>query len=511
MRFACARVPFFAAAAAERAEPTLREHALAVVVGAPPGTRVAEANATAREYGVLPGMTESEARARCATLVTRAAGAEADTSARAALLDAALGVSPRVEDGGAGIVHVDVRGLERLVGDDAAIAARLARAAHAVGLPARVGVASTRTIARMATWRERARLTVIAPADEAAWLARAPLDALELEPALAATFGTWGIRTVGELGALPRSGLAMRLGEAGLQAHDHAHGCDRTPFRAYAPPPFWEEALGLDWELESLDALARVLGVVLDRLCARLRAAAVAADALTLELALVSGARHERTIALAYPLQDPAPLLTLVTLDLEAHPPAVAITRVAVSAHAVTARASQARLWHPPAPALRHLAGAVARLARLVGPDNVGSPLLTDSHRPDAFTLQSFQPSHGEEIREPSWSEPRETSSRPDVGATPDREQPARAQLALRRLRPPRRVEVETVDDRPVRVVWGGWRRIVQSAGPWRVSGEWWEEPWARDEWDVACGDGTLCRLARDRVTGAWWLDAVYD
>jgi protein ImuB len=501
MRFACVRVPFFVAAAAERAEPTLRQHAFAIVVGAPPATRVADANAAAREYGVLPGMSESEARARCSALVTRTVCADTVASARAALLDAALGVSPRVEDAGAGIAHVDIRGLDRLFGNDADIAARLVRVAHAVGLPARVGVASARAVARMATWRESARVTVVAPADEEAWLARAPLDALELEPALAATLGTWGVRTVGELAALPRSGLAARLGDAGLQAHDQAHGRDRMPFRAYAPPPFWVEALGLDWELESLEALARVVRVVLERLCARLTTAAVAADALTLELALASGAHHERTIPLAYPLQDPAPLLTLVTLDLEAHPPAAAITRVVVSAHAVSARASQARLWHPPAPALRHLAGAVARLARLVGPDNIGSPVLTDSHRPDAFMLRSFQPSDADEAASP----------RPEVVTRPERETPARAQLALRRLRPPRRVEVETVDERPVRVVWGGWRRIVQCAGPWRVSGEWWEQPWARDEWDVACGDGTLCRLARDRVTGVWWLDAVYD
>ena len=52
--------------------------------------------------------------------------------------------------------------------------------------------------------------------------------------------------------------------------------------------------------------------------------------------------------------------------------------------------------------------------------------------------------------------------------------------------------------------------RIVISAGPWRVSGEWWSErPWLYDEWDVELNEGLICRLAHDG--SAWWLDGVYD
>ena len=58
---------------------------------------------------------------------------------------------------------------------------------------------------------------------------------------------------------------------------------------------------------------------------------------------------------------------------------------------------------------------------------------------------------------------------------------------------------------------------IVQAAGPWRTSGEWWMEAgrqadgptgqqgssrdagWDRDEWDVAMADGTVYRLVVER------------
>ena len=103
-RFACLWVECFAAAAAERSEPALRGAPLAVVAPAPSVTRVVDANAAAREYGVRAGVTETEARARCPALVTRSFSEAHVRSARHALLEAALGVSPRVEDAGAGLV-----------------------------------------------------------------------------------------------------------------------------------------------------------------------------------------------------------------------------------------------------------------------------------------------------------------------------------------------------------------------------------------------------------------------
>src|SRR5256884_627428 len=166
-------------------------------------------------------------------------------------------------------------------------------------------------------------------------LAGAPLAALDLAPDLVAPLEGWGVRTLGELAALPRDGLAVRLGPAGLRAHDLALGHDRDPFCAWTPPPFWEEAQGLEWEIDSLGALAVVLDAVLGRLCARLVAASLAADALDVRLELASGGHHARAVALAVPMCEVKPMLALLTLDLAAHPPAAAVTRVTVSAHPV--------------------------------------------------------------------------------------------------------------------------------------------------------------------------------
>lgn len=494
-RFACAWVPFFAVAALERGEPALVDRPVAVTRGVAPASRVVEANAAAREHAVVPGITETEARARCPVLVVRPWSDERVASARHALLDAALTVSPRVEDGGPGIAHVDGAGLDRLIGDPRAVADRLVRQLGAVGLRARAGVAGSRTTARLAA-QSGPRLTVVPPGGERAFLAAIPLTAVDLPGDLAATLGRWGIRTLGELASLPRQGLGDRLGAAGLRVHDLALGVDREPFRVHVPEPYWEEAQGLEWEITVLEPLALVIERVLERLCARLGVVHVSVDAIDLELALSSGATHQRTIALAYPTRDVRLILTLVRLDLEAHPPPAAVVGVVVRAHPAVARPSPAGLWQPSSPAHRDLAVLLTRLTALVGAANLGAPSLVDSHHPDAFMLRPFTP--------PAPGDP-VTPAPPGDDRAP--------RLMLRRTQPPQALEVVAADGKPCWVATATARtRVLACAGPWRTSGEWWDtRGWARDEWDALLADSRLCRLGHDRLADTWSLLGVYD
>jgi protein ImuB len=494
-RYACLYVAGFQAAAHVRAEPALADRALAVLAGRAPARRVVEATAAARAAGVVPGVTESEARARCASLVTRAVSADRAAAARHALLEAVLGVSPRIEDADDGVVHADLAGLARLFGDDVAVGERLHRAARRAGLTATVVIAGSRTAARLLA-RVATRLTVVPPGGDRAALAPLPVATLALPADLAATLTAWGVRSLGDLAALPREGLGVRLGAAGLRAQDEACGVDRAPFRPWTPPPYWEEAQALDWEIGTWELLAPVLGAVIERLTGRLAAAHLAADGVQLELELASGARDERFVTFAHPLAEPGPMLALIALDVGARPPGAAITRVSVSARMVLPAPGQRGLWQLPVPAGRDLATTLARLQSLVGPDRVGAPVVLDSHRADAVALGAFAPPprDGDLARDAAC----------DVLAAP---------LAFRRLRPPRVVEVETGRGEPVRVTLGARPEpIVARVGPWRTSGEWWSaRGWARDEWDVALRDGMICRLAHDRLADKWYLDGAYD
>ena len=75
------------------------------------------------------------------------------------------------------------------------------------------------------------------------------------------------------------------------------------------------------------------------------------------------------------------------------------------------------------------------------------------------------------------------------------------------------------VEGKPVRLVCPQRKNvageIVWLAGPWRSSGDWWEQDgWARDEWDIALNGENgfvLYRLVRDVFAGQWMVEGAYD
>jgi len=414
-----------------------------------------------------------------------------------ALLEIALRHSPSVEDGGPGIVYLDLGGLERLWGGEEEIARRLHSAACERGAAARVGVAGSRAGARFAA-RAGDDVTIVPPGLDARWLGPAPLALLGLGPEMAARLGRWGIRTLGELADLPVSGLAERLGGEGPRLQRLARGEDATPLRLWTPPPVFEESADCPWGVEALEPLGDLVAGLAEMLCARLRRYELSADAFEWTCRLADRTVHEGDCAPAAPLADPAAAAALLRASLAARPPGAAVEAITLRARPVRVGNIQPRLDEPPRPSPRLLTATLARLSALVEAPGIGSPVLLDSHRPDAMRMTPFLlPSPQKENRTPL----------PHRG----RGQGEGAFLAVRRMRPPRSVDVVLHAGAPTHLRAAGLAgRIIAGAGPWRVSGEWWTEaPFVQDEWDVELDDGTLCRLARDGR--GWRLEAIYD
>src|SRR4029077_7018514 len=134
--------------------------------------------------------------------------------------------SPRVEDDGEGVAFVDVSGTERLFAESevggGGSEERLARAAiHAIeniGLPARVGVAASKLASRIAAEQPQSP-TIVAPGEEASFLAPPPLPRLSPELEAADMLQRFGLTSIGDLARLPENEIASRLGEIGRDLH----------------------------------------------------------------------------------------------------------------------------------------------------------------------------------------------------------------------------------------------------------------------------------------------------
>jgi protein ImuB len=537
-RIACLQVPLFPLAARLRSEPVLKDDALAVLEGQGNRARVVAATRTARKSGVKPGMTLPQARALLPGLVARARDPECERAAQEALLEVAESFSPRVEDGGEGCVYLDVTGLEHHFpagdaghpgGSERAAGEAMAGAAEAAGVPAWVGIAGGKLAARVAA-EEGAGPTVVPAGEEAAFLAPLPLHRLCPEVRTAATLESWGVASVGDLARLPEAEVASRLGAAGRRLHVTARGEDPRPLSPWQPPPAFREGMDLEWPLVALEPFLFVARAALERLCRRLEARGFACRRLGLDLRLEPDGHDSRSVHLPAATADAKVLLTLVRLDMEARPPGAAVAGVAVDAHPHEPRSSQLSIFGPEALAPDRLATTVARLFALLGPDRVGSPRAPDGHRPERLELVPYEP--------PPPPLVREEASRPG----PSRSGRGMGLLTVRVLRPPVALEVLTAggpeggaagvigepaatygEPEPVerllsvRSTAGGKRpkidgRVRVAAGPWRLEEGWWSDaPVERDYWDVELTGGGLYRIYRERDTGEWFADGMYD
>ena len=405
--------------------------------------------------------------------------------------------SPVVETAGERTVVFPIDGLGRLFGPPDQLAAEIARRGAEMGLAANLAIAAQPDTAVLAA-RHLPGVHWIRPGEEARSLAPIPLKAMELPEELRRTLKLWGLRTLGDVAELPPIGLAERLGEEGVRLYELATGRAVRPLHLDPPESRYEETVELDDPLENLQPLLFLLSRSLGELCRRLQGDGRAANGIRLELRLEDGGRHERILELPVPQAGAEALGKILRLDLEAHPPPAPVTAVRLEMRPADPRPAQHGLFLPPAPPPDKLQLTLARLEALVGKGNLGSPVLLDTHRPGAFAIQPFAPreegaGRAEEIRAPAPEGP--------------------PRLAMRRYEPPLPARVRLRAERPAYLSARGIAgEVADAAGPWRISGEWWDaRAWARDEWDVQLARGGVYRIYCTLDTRAWFVEGVYD
>jgi protein ImuB len=205
------------------------------------------------------------------------------------------------------------------------------------------------------------------------------------------TLGLWGVRTFKEFAELPVAGVSERLGQLGLNLQELAGGKSNRHLKLRQAAPEFSNTIELEYAVAELEPLAFILARLLNQICANLNAYALATNALQVEMKLENGATHEINLNLPYPMRDHKVFLKLLLLDTEMHPPAAAVVRVSITCEPVKPRVLQTGLFIPLAPEPEKLELMLARLAKLVGAENIGSPEVLDTHRPDAFRVKRFE------------------------------------------------------------------------------------------------------------------------
>jgi protein ImuB len=446
-----------------------------------------------------------------------------DLPTEMSLSDFACDFSPLVEETRPNTVVIDVDGCELLFGSEYELASEVAKRSKTIQAKVNVALAANPDVAIHAA-RYLKGITFVAPGEELTCLGEFPLEELDYSlvdvdqkrsEEIFETLRLWGVRTFRDFAELPLAGISERLGREGIRLQRLACGKTERHLRLKQSPPIFASSIELEHVIEELEPLSFIFARLLNQICASLNAYALATNELLVRLQLENQSTHERNLTLPYPMRDHKVFLKLLLLDIEMHPPQSAVKTISITCEPVKPRVLQNGLFIPLAPAPDKLELTLARLAKLVGEKNIGSPVLLDTHRPDAFSMKRFVL----KIKEVGKRRSRSANRQLAIGN--------RQFLGFRMFRPPLRAIVEVESGWPRQIsAWGKQRsvygKVISLAGPWRTTGDWWRnDSWARDEWDVAIELGrknykgesqqALYRIYRELSSGNWFIEGNYD
>ena len=164
-----------------------------------------------------------------------------------------------------------------------------------------------------------------ASGEEAEALAPLPLTVLALNPAQAQILAAWGVRTVGQLAALPLKPLIARMGQDGHRLHQMARGAyDHflVPEQEPADAALMER-VELEHPVELLEPLLFLLSRALEQVTQRAKRGRWRLPRWRPASCWMmrKHSEHRRTLRPTLPERGYHTLLKLIQLDLESHPP----------------------------------------------------------------------------------------------------------------------------------------------------------------------------------------------
>ncbi len=309
----CVLIPRFSLLAALGDRRVLAEEA--VVLGPEPGREqaIGEVSPRAETFGVAAGMRVGEALSRCPELRLVPPDPEGVRGLWEVVLGRIESIGGAPESSRAGVAFFDAGGLRGIHGGSLDGVLRAAR--DKLGR-ARLGVAPSRFAAWCAASEtsQRRQTVTVDSRQLGRFLKPLPVGLLrgrtELEE-IPETLERLGIRTLGELAALPAPALVERFGHPGLLARELAHGRD-LPLRPRRPPEPVTERVELP-EGVSGQQLERTLELLIARMLARRERRGRALRAVALSARFVAGGTWRTEVTLRHASAEPERLRIVLT------------------------------------------------------------------------------------------------------------------------------------------------------------------------------------------------------
>ncbi|WP_136192241.1 DNA polymerase IV [Actinomyces procaprae] len=248
-----------------------------VIVGGRDGRGVVSAASyEARAFGVSSAMSMSEARRRCPQAVVLPVRHGLYTAVSRRVMSILGEVTPELERVSVDEAFLNVSGARRRMGSPVAIGHWIRREVHArVGVPASVGIAATKFVAKLASAHAKPDGLLLVPAAATQdFLNVLPVGAMwGVGEKSAQALARWGITDVRALAATDVRRLERILGPAAARhLHDLAHGVDPRP----VTPQHEEKSVGTEStffdNITDRDHARRVLLDQVHQCAARLRA-----------------------------------------------------------------------------------------------------------------------------------------------------------------------------------------------------------------------------------------------
>src|SRR5437660_8010972 len=208
----------------------------------------------------------------------------------------------------------------------------------------------------------------------------------------------WGIHTLGQLAALDKEQLGARLGPEAVRMWERANGQSNRLLKLVRPPEAFEESFEFEHEIETAEPLLFMLRRFLEQLAVRLAAIYLVAKELTLRITFANSRQdepavagkqsYERVFKIPQPTNNVDLLFRMLQTHLENFRSEHPIVAVALSAEPIRPDSRQFRLFEIALSNPHQLSETLARLVALLGSERLGTPVLEETHRPDAFRME---------------------------------------------------------------------------------------------------------------------------